>query len=68
MPIPRYLTIGAIARHFGLSTWQVRRAIERGLLDEPPRLGAYRVFTAEDLPRVEAALRNAGYLPEGVTA
>ena len=67
--MPSYLTIGAIAKHFSrpdwpLYPWQVRRAIERGLLPEPPRLGAYRVFLPADLPRIEAALRQAGYLPK----
>jgi hypothetical protein len=57
-----YFTIGAVARRFACQPWQVRRAIERGILDEPPRVGAYRVFVAEDLPRIEAALRQAGYL------
>jgi DNA-binding transcriptional MerR regulator len=68
LTIPRYYAIGAIARHFGCHAWQVRRAIERKILDEPSRVGAYRVFTVEDLPRVETALRMAGYLPEGVSA
>jgi hypothetical protein len=64
-----YYTIGAVARHFAglygvpLHPWQVRRTIERGFLAEPPRVGAYRVFTADDLPRIEAALRRVGYLP-----
>lgn len=57
-----YLTVGAVARHFGCVAWQVRRVIERGLLSEPARVGAYRVFAREDLPRVEEALRTGGYL------
>jgi hypothetical protein len=63
MFVSPYFTIGAVAAHFGCQPWQVRRAIERKLLDEPPRVGAYRVFVATDLPRIEAALRAAGYLP-----
>lgn len=63
MTVSTYLTIGNVARYFGCQPWQVRRAIERKLLDEPPRVGAYRVFVATDLPRIEAALRAAGYLP-----
>jgi hypothetical protein len=59
-----YYTIGKLASYFRLHSWQVRRAIERGFLAEPPRVGAYRVFVAEDLPRIEAALREAGYLTE----
>jgi DNA-binding transcriptional MerR regulator len=58
------LTIGDVARHFGVPTWHIRRAIERGLLPEPPRAGAYRVFCPRDLPRIKAALRRCGYLRE----
>jgi DNA-binding transcriptional MerR regulator len=64
MPLPP-LTIGEVAKRFGCHAWQVRRAITRRLLDEPARVGAYRVFFAEQLPAIEAALRRAGYLPEG---
>jgi DNA-binding transcriptional MerR regulator len=65
----RFLSIGAVAAHFGVPPWKLRRTIERGLLAEPPRVGVYRVFTATDLPHVEKALRAAGYLVgEGVTA
>jgi hypothetical protein len=64
-----FYTIGALALHFSkagcpVSPWQIRRTIERGLLAEPPRVGAYRVFLAADLPLIEKALRKAGYLPE----
>jgi hypothetical protein len=63
-----YLTIGAAARHFGCRPWQIRRLFERELLPAAPRVGAYRVIAVEDLPKVEAALRQAGYLPEEVSA
>jgi DNA-binding transcriptional MerR regulator len=59
------LTIGQIAKRFGCPPWAVRRLFERGLLPEPPRVGAYRVVAPEKLPQVETALREAGYLPEG---
>jgi hypothetical protein len=36
---------------------------ERGLLPQPPRVGAYRVIAATQLPLVQDALRQAGYLP-----
>jgi hypothetical protein len=41
-----FYTIGALALHFSkagcpVSPWQIRRTIERGLLAEPPRVGAY---------------------------
>jgi len=62
------LTIGAVARRFGCTRWQVRRLFERGLLPPAPRVGAYRVIAADDLPVVEEALRRAGYLPAEVAA
>jgi hypothetical protein len=65
--MPPVLTIGAVARHFGCQSWQVRRLFESGKLPEPPRVGAYRVISPEDLPRVEAALRAVGYLPREVS-
>ena len=58
-------TLGDVAKHFNVPTWTVRRIFERRLLPEPGRLGAYRVVSAEDLPKIEAALRRAGYLPGG---
>lgn len=68
------LTIGAVTRHFAqlfpqanLRPWQVRRLFERGLLPEPPRVGAYRVIDSRDLPKVREALVRAGYLPVEVT-
>jgi len=58
-----YLTIGSVAQLFGCSPWQVRRLFERGALPPAPRIGAYRVIARDDLPKVERALRKAGYLP-----
>jgi DNA-binding transcriptional MerR regulator len=60
---PEILTIGAVARRYGCPAWQIRRLFERGLLPPAPRVGAYRVIAVSDLPRVEEALRAAGYLP-----
>ncbi len=57
------LPLGAVAKRCGVTQRQVRRLFERGILPEPPRVGAYRVVDQDDLPRVEAALRAAGYLP-----
>jgi hypothetical protein len=61
--LPHVLAIGAVARHFGLPPWKIRRLFERGFLPEPRRVGAYRVIPARDLPKIEAALRRAAYLP-----
>jgi DNA-binding transcriptional MerR regulator len=57
------LTLGAVARRYGCPTWQIRRLYERGLLPPAKRVGAYRVVAVSDLPLVERALRDAGYLP-----
>jgi DNA-binding transcriptional MerR regulator len=57
------LTIGAVAKHFGVTAWKVRRLFENGTLPQPARVGAYRVIPITDLPQIEAALRKCGYLP-----
>ena len=62
------MTMGEVARRFGCEPWQVRRLYERRLLPPAPRVGAYRVVPLADLPRVETALRAAGYLPEPALA
>jgi len=59
-----YLTIGAMATRFGIPAWKIRRLFERGLLPPAARVGTYRVVAVNDLPRVEKALREAGYLGE----
>jgi DNA-binding transcriptional MerR regulator len=56
------LTIGAVADRFGVAAWQVRRLFERGILPPADRVGMYRVVSLADLPRIESALRQAGYL------
>jgi hypothetical protein len=52
------------ARGENVKPWQVRRVFENNLVPEPPyRMGAYRVVPLDWLPRIEAALRQSGYLP-----
>jgi DNA-binding transcriptional MerR regulator len=51
-----------VAEHFGVPPWQVRRLFERGILPPATRVGPYRVIDPPDLPKVEVALREAGYL------
>jgi DNA-binding transcriptional MerR regulator len=62
MDQPIAYTTGAIARRLGIAEWKVRRIFERGLLPDPGRAGTYRLIPASDLPKVEDALRRAGYL------
>ena len=56
------LTIGAAANQLGVAAWKVRRLYERGILPPAERIGCYRVIDRSDLPKVGAALRQAGYL------
>jgi DNA-binding transcriptional MerR regulator len=56
------LTIGDVADRFGVAAWKVRRLYERGILPPADRVGPYRVIDPGDLPKVGAALRQAGYL------
>ena len=52
-----------------LSTWQVRRAYETGLMAEPEmRIGTYRIIKVADLPQLEKALIELQYLPADVNA
>jgi hypothetical protein len=62
------ISLGVVARKFGLPVWKIRRLFERQLLPEPGRIGLYRVVTTDDLPVIEAALRAAGYLPRRATS
>jgi hypothetical protein len=63
MGIQHPSTLGDIARRLGIPAWQVRRVFERGLLPEPARLGRWRVVYPDQIPALEAALTEAGYLP-----
>ena len=63
--LPTY-TSGDLCRLFGVLPWQLKQTLIRGFLDEPPRVGIYRVWTENDLPRVREALLRAGYLREEV--
>jgi hypothetical protein len=62
------LTVGGVAKHFGLPAWQVRRLFETNRLPEPMRVGRYRIVTAADLPAIRAALVDAGYLAREAAA
>jgi hypothetical protein len=72
-PIHEAMTTGDVARlytsrGFPLTTWQVRRVFESGLLPEPSsRIGGYRLIPPHDLPALEAALQGIGYLPSDAT-
>jgi hypothetical protein len=50
------------ARVLGVEPWQVARLYQKGLVDEPPRVGNSRVLTPQDLPALRTAFQEAGYL------
>ena len=58
----RFLTTGQLARHFAVPEWQIDQLFRRQLLPPPDRAGHLRIVMREDLPRVRAALVQAGYL------
>jgi DNA-binding transcriptional MerR regulator len=66
--MPELLSVGDVAARLDVEPWQIRRLFERGLLPAARRVGGYRVVPSQDLPRVERALRAAGYLPEPAAA
>jgi hypothetical protein len=49
-------------RFLNCEHWQLVRCYQRGLVDEPPRVGNSRVLTPADLPALRSALEQAGYL------
>ena len=55
-------TTGYLSRRFDVPQWQIDALFKRKLLPEPTRVGCYRVFAASDLPAIEAALIEAGYI------
>jgi hypothetical protein len=63
-----FTTTGA-AQHYTVQgypvkSWQIRRAYEKGLAAEPKlRMGRYRIISSVDLPALEKALAQLGYLP-----
>ena len=60
--MPTYITSGWICRKYGVLPWQIEYAFRRGLLRASGKCGRYRFWTKADLPHVEQALRQAGYL------
>ena len=65
--VPPTFTAGQICKLYGILPWQLKQALVRGFLSEPPRVGPYRVWFEADLPRVREALIRAGYLHGEVT-
>jgi DNA-binding transcriptional MerR regulator len=59
------LTLVDVCRLLGAHPWQLRKLYDRKLLPLPRRAGRYRVYSVDDLPLLEKALRKAGYLRRG---
>jgi hypothetical protein len=61
---PLGFTLGQVAEHFGVRTWQVVKLFERGLLPAgfATRIGILRIVRPEQMAQVEQALRAGGYL------
>jgi hypothetical protein len=66
MSANQYVTIGQLTRtppFCGVPAWKLRRAVDAlgvGVM----RAGLYRLVARDLLPRLEAELRRAGYLPQ----
>jgi hypothetical protein len=57
-----FMTVTEAGARLGVPGWVVRRLFERKLLPEPQRAGERRIIIEEDLPVLEKALRQHGYL------
>ena len=57
-----WLTTGQMAKRLGIDSWQVSRLYQRGLVEEPARLGRFRLIPAADLDKLRRAALAAGYL------
>jgi hypothetical protein len=52
------LTIGELARHFNVSTHQLKYAVERYKIQPKTRIGIIRVWSADSLPTIKHALER----------
>ena len=55
-PVVPLLTVGAIARETGQPVHRVRYALETYHIDPVQRAGILRLFSRDDLPRIQSAL------------
>ena len=56
-----HLTVGEVAKFYGLPDWKIRRAVD-SLNVEIPRAGRYRLIPREMLGVVAAELDRRGWL------
>ena len=57
-----HLTVGDVARLFGVEDWHVRRVVDR-LPTPVPRVGRYRPIPRSLLPAIAKSLRDHGWHP-----
>lgn len=60
--MPEIMTLGQVADRFGVKDWQLRYLFKTKKLPPAKRFGKYRVFVEADLPAIEVALREAGFM------
>ena len=54
-----HLTVGDVARIYGVPAWQIRRIVD-SLDVEIPRAGQYRLIPREQLPEIAIELKKRG--------
>jgi hypothetical protein len=60
----KFSTTADVARRLGVRAWTVARLFERGLVEEPERLGRVRMIAEDRMQEVRDALERAKYLRE----
>jgi DNA-binding transcriptional MerR regulator len=56
------MTTTEVAERLDLQPWQIRAMERNGLIPPPTRVGQYRAFCLRDLPVIERAARQYGYI------
>ena len=56
------LTFGQVAGHFGVYLWQLQYLARIGRFPSASRVGNTRTLTEDNLPAIERAIRDGGYL------
>ncbi len=62
MAIHSYLTVGDVARLYGVAQWRIRKIVD-GLDADIPRAGLYRMIPRDLLDVIATELDQRGWLP-----
>lgn len=62
----RRITLGEVSGRFGQPLWRMQYLCRTGKLPPTVRVGHFRTFDEDDLPAIEQALRDGGYLKHEV--